>query len=128
MNRHCAQRSMGDCVTGNPVRMRRYFAIPDIFIRALVREALGDLIAVDSSIARSALDDFRTAARNFWPLAVLRASTFIMSIRKPVAGAMKLIRSCFRALVGFGRHSDRRAPSRTRSGMCAGISRLPQFR
>ena len=67
MNLHCAQRSMGDWVTGNPVKILRYAANFDNRIKAFVREAFGDLIAVDSSTARSALDDLN-GFKKLWTL------------------------------------------------------------
>ena len=119
---------MGDWVTGKPVRILRYAANFDNRIKAFVREAFGDLIAVDSSTARSALDDRRTASRNFGPLPVLKASTFMTSIRKPSAGRMNSTMSFFKALVGLGRQIKMGAPSATLSGMCAGISSRAQLR
>ena len=108
--------------------MRLYFASSDILMRAFVLEALGDLIAVDSSTARRACDALRTPTKNLCPLTVDSASIFITRMRKFSAGSKKLNKSCFNARGGVGLQIAINESFLTRSGMCAGISRLAQFR
>ena len=68
-------------MTGEPVKIRLYFNPLPIFIIVFVRLAFGFLIAVDSSIAKNVFDFFNNAAKYDVPLAVDRASTFIIKIR-----------------------------------------------
>src|SRR6056297_508227 len=119
---------MGDLVTGDPVRIRRYENPAAIFIKALVRLALGFLIVVDSSMAIRPLAPRLRAIQSpaVLPLAVEKASTFMTKMVSPSKGWPTDWSSARCVLLGLA--TQRITRRGTSSDRCSGISLATQLR
>ena len=101
-NAHCAYRSMGLLVMGDPVAIRRKVASRPTLVMDLVRLAEWFLIVVLSSTAMNALVARRKDLAKVVPFSVLNASMFMTRMRRSSTAAHMASICAFSALRGVG--------------------------